>query len=202
MARPTPEDAAQRQALFEALTGNAGANVTGTSNDVAGMLRTVYGTTRHGQATVDTREAARRLGVSQRTVQRWIKNENQPSPDHLKALRTRSRQASTTKRGRARALKRALASAPRPQAGVRVEVAGFQGPKDYGRDRLSRQKLNPEEYQELLDAYAAGGDQGALTYLQGIYDEKYVDNWQFGSISSFRVDGLGSSTLRDDPRAL
>ena len=37
----------------------------------ASMVRDLYGLTRRG--TPDTRTAARQLGVSQRTVQRWIK---------------------------------------------------------------------------------------------------------------------------------
>ena len=200
MAAPDRREIEQRRALFQALTGNEGADV-GAGDNVAGMLRTVYGTVRRGQAVVDTREAARRLGVSQRTVQRWLKNENAPSPEHLAALRKRSRQAATTKRGSARALKRAIATAGFQRDGVRVEVSGMQGPQDYARDRLSRLKLAPDEYQGLLDAYAEGGDNAALEYLQEVYGEKYVDNWRFNTVSGFRLAGL-SSIDRDDPRAL
>lgn len=190
----------QRREMFQALTGTQGAAV-GDPNDVAGMLRTVYGTVRRGQPAVDTREAARRLGVSQRTVQRWLRKENTPSENHLKGLRQRSRQAATTKRGRARALRRAVTSSSFQQQGVRVEVSGMQGPVDYTRERRSQQKLTPEEYGELLQAYAEGGDAGALAFLQGVYSEKYVDNWEFGDVASFRLGGL-TALDRDDPRAL
>lgn len=65
--------------------------------------------------------------------------------------------------------------------GVRVEVSGMQGPKDYTRDRRSGQKLSAEEYQALLEAYTTNGDNGALDFLQAVYSEKYVDKGPFGS---------------------
>lgn len=201
MAEISSETLAQRRALFEAITGKSGADVSGQSGNVAGMLQTVYGTTRNGQQVVDTREAAKRLGVSQRTVQRWMSGQNKPAGDHLKALQKRSRQAVTTKRGRERAVKRSAAAQAVKGDGVRVEVSGMQGPKDYARDRRSGQKLSPDEYQALLEAYAAGGDNGALDFLQAVYSEKYVDNWEFGAVSSFRINGL-SAVDRADPRAL
>lgn len=201
MTKITREEAVQRGAMFSALTGTTGASVTGNSNDVRGMLTAVYGTTRRGKDAIDTREAAKRLGVSQRTVQRWITGQNKPSTDHLKKLQTRSRQSATTKRGRARALKRATASKRIQTDAVRVRVGGTQGPQGYQRDRNSAQKLSPEEYQGLLDAYATGGDNGALNFLQSVYGEKYVDNWKFDQISDFRIDGL-SDIDRVDPRAL
>lgn len=201
MTKISREEAVQRGAMFSAITGTKGAAVTGTSADVRGMLTAVYGTTRHGKDVIDTREAAKRLGVSQRTVQRWLAGQNKPAEDHLKKLQTKSRQSATTKRGRARAVKRAIAAKKIQAEGVRVRVGGTQGPQGYQRDRNSAQKLSPEEYQGLLDAYAAGGDDGALNYLQAVYGEKYVDNWKFDQVSDFRIDGL-SDVDRVDPRAL
>ncbi len=201
MAQLSREELQQRQALFTALTGNAGAQVSGTSSDVRGMLSTVYGTVRNGQPAVDTREAAKRLGVSQRTVQRWIKGENAPAPERLKTIQKKSRQAATTKRGRARAVKRATTSSKFVTEGVRVRVAGDQGPAGYSRDRSAAQKLSPEEYQELLEAFAEGGEAGALEFLQSVMSEKYVDNWQFNRVNDFRIDGLAAID-REDPRAL
>lgn len=200
MTKISREEAVQRNAMFSAMTGTKGANVAG-GGDVRAMLNAVYGATRRGKDVIDTREAARRLGVSQRTVQRWLAGKNKPSSDHLKSLQTKSRQASTTKRGRERAVKRAVANKKIKADGVRVRVAGTQGPLGYERDRNSAQKLSPDEYQGLLNAYASGGDDGALNYLQSVYDAKYVDNWRFSGVSDFRIDGL-TDVDRDDPRAL
>lgn len=195
-----PDDSRQRTALFRALTGNTNANVGG--GDVAGMLRTVYGTTRRGEFRVDTREAAKRLGVSQRTVQRWLKSTHNPSTEHLKTLQTKSRQAVTTKRGRARAIRRATTgiNAEARQKGANVTVAGNQGPgAPYARDRVTARNLSPEEYEDLLNAYAEGGDNAALEYLQSVWSEKYVDGWAFTSVDDMR---LGEYDYRHDPRAI
>lgn len=202
MAKIPREKLNQRQVMFEALTGTKNSAAAGQGGSVRGMLQGLYGTTRNGQPAVDTREAARRLKVSQRTVQRWIKNDHTPSTDHLKSIQKKSRQAVTTKRGRARAIRRAASTQPSTKEGVKVTVHGSQGPRGYARDnRNATQKLTPEEHEGLLNAYAEGGDEGALNYLSGIYSEKYVDNWQFNQVTDFRMNGL-SSTDRDDPRAL
>jgi hypothetical protein len=183
--------------MFRALTGNSHADVGG--KDVAGMLRTVYGTTRRGEFAVDTREAAQHLGVSQRTVQRWLKNTHAPKPDHLKDIQTRSRQAVTTKRGRARAIKRATTgiNAVARAKGASIKITGDQGPHGGGisglrdtptaRYRSTSRNLNPVEYQQLLDAYAEGGDPAAQEFLQTIWSVKYVDGWTFNSIQSMNL---------------
>lgn len=200
MAKPTPEQLQQRDLLFSAFTGQR--TRPSADTDVRSMLQTVYGTVRRGVDVVDTKEAARRLGVSQRTVQRWLKGEHKPSSEPLKKLRTKSRQAVTTKAGRARSLKRAMANQKVLRGGVKVRVQGKQGPMGYERDnRSAQQKLSPEEHQMVMQAYAEGGDAGAMSVLQDLFSQKYVDGWNFESIKDFRIDGLGEAD-RDDPRAL
>lgn len=202
MVQLPPEKLNQRQVMFEAMTGTRNAAAGGKESSHRGMLQGLYGTTRNGKPAVDTREAAKRLNVSQRTVQRWLKNDRIPSPEHLKEVQKKNRQAVTTKRGRARSIRRAATTRPSPKEGVKVTVKGTQGPKGYARDnRNATQKLTPEEHQGLLTAYADGGDDAALNYLAGIYSAKYVDDWQFNSVTDFRMSEL-SSTDRDDPRAL
>lgn len=101
MAKISKDELNQRRSLFEAFTGNRGAGVGGESTSVRSMLSTLYGTTRNGQAAIDTREAARRLG--RQPTHRPAVNEERPRPsaDHLKDLQKRSRHAATTERGRA-----------------------------------------------------------------------------------------------------
>lgn len=202
MARPSNDDLQRRTQLFSAITGSAGAQVTGDTRDVRGMLQTVYGTTRGGKPAVDTRKAAKSLGVSQRTVQRWLKNTNTPSPDHLKKISTKARQTATTKRGRARAARAAAAQRPDiAQKGTTVKVVGFQGPSGYEFDkqRASFQHLSPDEYQQMVAAYVENGDQGAMQFLQKIYDREYVDDWRFGTVNEISFKP-GRSRF-DDPRA-
>ena len=213
MAKQTHEEASQRRALFSAITGRSSAGTTGASEDVKGMLSNVYGVTRTVKGKdgitrtvsgVDTREAAKRLGVTQRTVQRWLSGQNKPSGDHLKKIRTRSRQAATTKRGRARAVKRAMQGSPAPKA-MKVTISGHQGPngggEGYGRLRNASMDLSPEQYQQFLEAYTEGGDAAATRYLESAFSKDYVDGWKFNTIDAANI-GVGGNAGRGDPRAL
>lgn len=213
MARQTSEEATQRRALFSAITGRSSAGTTGASNDVKGMLSNLYGAPRtvkdkNGStrtiSAVDTREAARRLGVTQRTVQRWLSGQNKPTSVHMKKIQTRSRQAATTKRGRERAVKRAIRNAP-PTRAVKVTVTGFQGPhgarEPYGRNRNAVHNLSAEEYQQFLQAYTEGGDSAAAKYLELTFQDYAAEGWTFKTIDNVHI-GAGGNAGREDPRAL
>src|SRR5664279_1619399 len=87
-----------RSLLFASLTGREG-DVSGQpTGDVPAMLTAAYGPGPRGG--VHTRAAAADLGVSQRTVQRWVAGEghqrNRPAPEHLRTLARKARQAATT----------------------------------------------------------------------------------------------------------
>lgn len=182
----TPE---LRGRLFAAVTGRGG-DVTGTGS-VADMLRATYGETRRGG--VNTRAAAENLGVSQRTVQRWIAGANRPSAAHQRDITGNARRTATTQRGR-----RAALSGPRRSSlsrnGARLNIAGAQGPsldgKDYKRRRAVTLTLDPAAAQAMLDSYERRGDRGLVTWLEGYADEAYVSGWSFDSIDDITVDGL------------
>lgn len=195
----TPNDNAGIKTIHQALTGR---NMPSSTEDIRGMLQNVYGTVKDGEIHVDTRKVAQYMKVSQRTVQRWMKGTNVPSADHKKSLTKKSRQTITTKRGRARSLKQATKQASQAKKPVTVNVAGLQGPRGYERDRNSKKEISPEEYEQLLASYADGGDPAALEYLTGIYSDRYVDDWHFGDVSGFRIDGFGGTSDRSDPRAI
>ncbi|GAA1746736.1 hypothetical protein [Microbacterium paludicola] len=197
------EDAQTRKtkaerAILEGLTGAAPTS----RDDVAGMLQVLYGTTRtrrgdDGQLrevrAVDTREAARGFGVSQRTIQRWLKGASNPRREHKDKLVTRTRQAATTKRGRQRLANRARRNAPgRP---IRVQIRSHQGPSDpsYKRDRTTRADLSPEAYEELLSAYAETGEEGMREYLAGYFSSgstDYPTDWEFDDIQKIGFERL------------
>ena len=66
-------DEHRRSSLFRGLTGRQGADVSGkagTSPDLRGMLLAAYGPGARGG--VNTAAAAQDLGVSRRTVERWV----------------------------------------------------------------------------------------------------------------------------------
>lgn len=79
----TTEAAAE---LFEAFTGDQ-ADV----DDISDAITELYGTNSRGGP--NTREAAEQLGVSQRTVQRWIKGEQAPSARNAPAVEDAKREA-------------------------------------------------------------------------------------------------------------
>lgn len=179
----------QRNAVFRFFTGQDYSTV---SSSPASMLRYLYAgkSDRHP---IDTKTAAARLGVSQRTVQRWIKGDSNPRPELLKKLTDRTRQTVTTKRGRTQMAKRAKASLPGDRRTLIVH--GVQGlsadPQDmgYNRNGNSYIHLTDDEQRGLIDAWGNGGDTGALSYLEGIYAQpgRYTDSgtWRFHG-----VDGM------------
>lgn len=212
-ARAAAERAAkQRNAVFEAFTRQE-ATPTGAGEGAPGvvrMLRSLYSTTRTVKSkdgvervvtAISTTEAARRLGVHKRTVERWIKGDHKPSAKTMKKLTTKARQAVTTKRGRAQAVRRAIANQKPTANGVRVKVSGMQGPKDYSRMRDIGQKLTPEEYEGLQHAYMEGGDRGALDFLENVLSDKYVENWNIDYLTGLGFDGVGPHDNDGDPRA-
>lgn len=180
-----------RGTVFAALTGHEG-DVSGTGEDVRGMLLAAFGPGPRGGA--NTRRAAQKLGVSQRTVQRWLAAEgrqrSRPSPDHLKDLTKRARQVATTKRGRRTALAAARKDAM-SRYGAKVVVRGDQGPRRAGRDytrfRRTDLVLDPADVEAMRGAYEVGGDKEFVAWMEGHFDHNYVDGWSFSSIESLEV---------------
>ena len=180
-------DKKRRGLFFNAFTGRGG-DVTGEgSGNIREKLQAAFGTNRRGG--VDTKTAAQKLGVSQRTVQRWIttsgKETNRPSSKHLKTINQKSRQAATTKRGR-RAIVNGLKSGSKH--GKFVSIGAMQGPRkagtEYFRDRdvTLPGPLSPDDTNMLLDAWAEGGDDAAMEQLRDLYGDRYLEDWDFGEI--------------------
>ncbi len=187
-----------RQTLFGALTGRAG-DVTGRPDgDLRGMLQAAFGEGRRPGG-VDTRSAAQGLGVTQRTVQRWLagadRQRHQANPQHLKAIASRARQAASTQRGR-RTSVADVRQGPLARRGARLSVRGVQGPiragTDYRRLRRVDVELQPEDVDALLSAYERGGDRAFVSWLEGHMDQQYVADWGFESIADLELRGPAS----------
>jgi hypothetical protein len=187
----------RRSSFFQALTGRAGADVSGTAGgDVRGMLIAAYGASHRDPAKPDTAAAAKSLGVSQRTVQRWLADPTRqqhyrPRADLLTKLSTRARQAATTKRGREKAIKDTLLAKGLP-TGMRVSVTGQQGPeRAYARFRTANFDLDdPSLSYGFVTAYIDGGDQGAIDWLRDNSDLTYnMDRWHFGDVEDVEIRG-------------
>lgn len=178
-----------RQTFFRALTDVAGGGLRG-------MLVTAFGSSRRDSTRPSTADAARALGVSQRTVQRWLASEGRqrqrPNAATMRKITMRARRTAGTKSGRARAI-----AAQRDRLvtqGFRFSVLGVQGPehgKGYVRQRHVNFDLdNPEHASGFLDAWTDGGDEAAQQYLVDHSEDIYaMDNWVFEDITDVDVSG-------------
>ena len=90
-----------RGKVFAALTGRH-ADVSGrTDGDIPGMLLAVGGPSSKTKSGIDLTKAAKALGVSRRTVERWVKTAKtgvgqRPSSPRAHILAPKSREAAAT----------------------------------------------------------------------------------------------------------
>ena len=148
----------------------------------ATMVRDLFGVTRRG--TPDTRAAAAQLGVSQRTVQRWIKL-GMPAKSAVAA--GLAQQHETWRAGPAG--RRARLSTRRE---ARLRNQGTQM-VFYGRVRISSDTrkrgttvtISPERMGLILDATLAGNDQAAFKELEGAFGDAFG-----GSVTLLDVEQL------------
>lgn len=188
---------ALRGKIFTALTGRR-ADVSGKADgDVRGMLMAVGGPSPKTKSGIDLTKAAKSLGVSRRTVERWVKTAQtgigqHPSPKHATALAAKARQAATTKAGR----RATLAGSTRRQAivsrGARVSITGLQGPRaagrDYMRSRTTQLDLDPADAEAMMTAWEDGGEKGFMSWATGHWGSEYLDDWKFGDVDTVDVE--------------
>lgn len=176
-----------RESMFSFLTGRDGHGAT-TGGGVASKLMAAFGPSKRDSSRPDTAAAAKGLGVSQRQVQRWLKGENAPRADRVKSLDKRARQAMTTKTGRARSLKSAMASghASMPPSKNSLTIAGYQGissDKTAGyRMRECSVQMTAADLKDLQDTWVAHGDKGAAAWMTSHMDTHYASGWHIREI--------------------
>ena len=195
MARPRYGPQA-RSALFQALTGRAGADVSGAPTaDLRGMLLAAFGPSPRDPTRPNTALAAQRLGITQRTVQRYLAAEGRerigrPRPDILRRISTAARQAASTQRGRAAAV-RDVRDSGLPRWGMSLTIRGLQGPDpDYQRRRTVTMNLDPDHAGAFIDAYVAHGENGALGYLADNAEHVYqIESWHFADVTDVDLGG-------------
>lgn len=185
-----------RGKIFSALT-RSDADVSGSATgDLRGMLLAVGGSSARTRSGIDLTQAAHKLGVSRRTVERWYKTSQtgqgqRPSARHAKELTRKSRQAASTKTGRKAALGRAASVKAITSRGGRISLKGLQGPrahgKEYMRFRTTELDLSPEQAQAMLDAWEAGGEKGFMDWAGRQWDADYLPDWKFEQLDSIDV---------------
>ena len=155
------------------------------------MLAAMYG--RGARGRVNTRAAAEALGVSQRTVQRWIKDRKLPSSAAGDAVRAQHQRWRDSPAGRSSTLGRKL----------RGQLAGarrftFSGDVKVSSDVRKRPQMlvqgwPPENMQALIDRLEAGDDAGAHREL-----EKMVTaSADWGSDVYLKIDSITFEGLGD-----
>lgn len=185
-----------RGLLFGALSGRPNSDVSGKADgDVKGMLLAVGGASDKTRSGIDLTSAAKALGVSRRTVERWVRSADsgtgqRPSKEHQTTLARASRQRATTKAGRAQTLAGSSRMQRMARHGGKVRINAFQGPMEnkYKRLRTVEWDLSAAEAREMMAAYEARGDAGFMAWAQQFGTENYVPDWQIGD-----VEGLSFS---------
>lgn len=194
-------DAGLRSTIFTSMTGLRGARPD-AGGDLRGKLLAVGGASSKTRSGIDLTRASQRLGVTRRTVERWLKADSgesgqrqKPSARHAEAIARRARQAATTKAGR----KSVMAGRRQEigKRGARLSINARQGPYDraYRRSRTVTVELDPGQLQRMVDAYENGGDRGFMTWAThhfGVNDGSgypaYVEEWQIGSVDSIDLE--------------
>lgn len=184
-----------RGKIFAALTGRQ-ADVSGRADgDLAGMLMAVGGPSSRTKSGIDLTKAAKSLGVSRRTVERWVRTQQtgtgqRPSKHHAQSLARKSRQAATTKAGRKAALDASPLGRSIAARGARISISAVQGPheRSYMRRRTTQLDLDPGDAQAMLDAWENGGDKGFLGWATDQWGQEYLDDWRFGDIDTVDIE--------------
>lgn len=181
--------------VFRRLSGRAEADTSRTAS-ARGMLQAAFGRGPRG-GPVDTKAAAEALGVARGTVRRWAAGTQQPSFDHLTALRAAARRTTTTKRGRKAAVDEFRSSTTGKaalQRGTKIWVYAYQGipapkDKDYARDRTIYHDVSAEDLEAMLRAYEQRGDDGFRDWLNDV-GKAYMrgDDWEFTDIYDLGFD--------------
>lgn len=141
----------------------------GSPPDIPGAIEYAYGTGRGGRP--NTRAAAEALGVSQRTVQRWMK----APPAHSAGVDELHRQAQAAAESPER---RRQALNPRRAARIRASGAQvkFSGMTVVSHDRRRRDvtyRFTGEQLAPVVDAYLEGGEAAGRAALTDVFREHY-----------------------------
>lgn len=170
--------------IFTALTGRADSTAS-NANRIATMLLAVGGTSTRTKSGINLTAAANALGVSRRTVERWVSGTQAPSPKHSEAL---DKAAAPDERRQGLARRQGLRGSPAAArmlgAPSTLRISAQQGPseKAYMRNRSVSVLLDPQDSAGMLAAWEQDGEAGFRAWATGFFSENYVHDWQFGDI--------------------
>lgn len=182
------QSAETREAIFGYVTGRDAEGAL-EEGDLRAQLIAAYGTSKRDPSRPDTAAAAKGLGVSTRTVQRWLKGTTGLTKKHRAAVASNSRRAMTTKAGRRRVDKASPPlSAPRGKNAIVIEgVQGIvSGITDNYRDRTTAVQIHPDDLEDLRAMWLEHGEAGATAFLHQHYSQHYMEGWHFRSIEAIK----------------
>lgn len=188
-----------RNTVFGALSGIAGSDVSGERGaQLRDMLMAIGGPAKT-KSGINLTEVAAELGVTRRTVERWVTTDGtergKPKPATLKTVATKARQAASTQRGRAKALGRGRSGAGAGSGGAAISTYGARltvrahqgvvaGGREYLRDRTISLSLDPESVEAMQAAYVQGGDKAFVAWAENHADMTYAAGWGIDRIDS------------------
>lgn len=138
--------------------------------NVRDQVGQVYGVDSRGRP--NTRAAAEALGVSQRTVQRWIRADHAPANSHGQELQRRHTDWQTSPAARSSQIAAGRLNRLRSQ-GTTLRIAGtFQISSDK-RARTLAIEMTGEQMSKILDAALQGDDRAAHQELEDALGDNY-----------------------------
>ena len=148
------------------------------------MLTEVYGTGRGGRP--NTKAAAADLGVSQRTVQRWVTNasqRNKVNPEKLAQVEQKLRAKRDSPEHRRAQLSQAREKRLR-RSGAQVRFNGRVSVSSDRRKRKIEYRFTGDQLDPVIDAYLQGGEQGARQAFEDMLNDYYAEGLGIDSIDS------------------
>lgn len=155
-----------------------------STGDPAQMVSDLYGTTRRGKP--DTRAAAADLGVSQRTVQRWIQRglPRKSRSGGSEQLANRHQGWKASPEGRKASLSSRREARLRNK-GTTIQFLGVITISGDRRRRSTSVPLNGDQTGLILDPLLAGDDAAAHRALEDAFGDRFG-----GSVSLSDIDSL------------
>lgn len=148
------------------------------------MLTEVYGAGRGGRP--NTKAAAADLGVSQRTVQRWVTNASQRNKVSAAKL-AQVEQKFQTKQNSPTHRRTQLSPAREKRLRTTGAKVRFNGTVSVSSDRRKRKieyRFTGDQLDPVIDAYLQGGEKGARQAFEDMLNDYYAEGMGIDSIDS------------------
>ncbi|MER7498317.1 hypothetical protein ABT033_37730 [Streptomyces pharetrae] len=125
-----------------------------------------------------TKAVAQRLGVSERTVQRWAAGDSKPRFGNARKLKNFVRNDPQMRRAQLSNLRQARIRNQGSRVKARGEMGVTAAGKKYRRTREIETELSPDAMNEIMERWLQGDDAGALDALNEALGNEYVGGFE------------------------